>query len=90
MQGVPLEFSEEVNSLLEEDKEVEIMVYNLEVALKKGFSLREQKGEQKGFYKAQKEIAKKMLQMGIEVEKVVEATTLCEDDVRSILFEISN
>lgn len=83
---VPQKFAEEVTRLFEENEEVEAMVYNLEVALKREFSQREQKGADE----TRKDIAKKLLQMGMDVEKVARATSLSETDIESILSEISN
>lgn len=92
--GVPQEIKEEVNRLLEENKEVETMVYNLEVALKREFQQRELKGTQegfsKGFDKAQREIARKMLEKGLSVGEVEDLTSLSKADIESILSEISN
>lgn len=94
IRGVPQEIKEEVNRLLEENKEVETMVYNLEVALKKEFSQRELKGKhegkQEGVEETKRDIAKKMLKKGLSVDEVAEFTSLSEAEIDSILFEISN
>ena len=94
MRSIPQEISEEVSKLLEDNKEVETMVYNLEVALKREFSQRELKGKLEGklegLNEAKKNIAKKMLDKGISIEEVSDVTSLDVCEIEKIRTDIGH
>ena len=50
-----------------------------------GISMAKKEGEEIGKTKAKKETAKKLIKMGLDIEKVIEATGLTKEEIQSIL-----
>ena len=75
-----------------DDTEVEKMIMNFEIAFdeamqkaeKKGIEKGMEKGVEKGENKKAVEVARNLLLLGVEIEKVVKATGLTEEEVREL------
>ncbi len=72
------EYLDEFDKILDENSEIEVtkMVSNLGTAFENFMEQSYQEGQDKGKIETQKEIARKLLVLGIDLEKVAEATGL--------------